>query len=211
MTRRNVFEDELPESNPLTGSAGAVPGLLSHLPPPERKKKRTRRWEGANRSKHYRGVPADLRTAIREIAETLSVPADEVARAFIEYAINCIDVGTLRLDGRINPRPHAQKMTLYPFNGAGWAVKGWNPQPPPAPSGRRKKSKSDPKAWQEIAHYRIPDELHERIKDIAYIHFPIGEVAAVLLKHGLEAYRAGTLQLTPQPSTAANVRWNSGR
>ena len=199
MARRKPFETPQPTEPtpaPLAASPSATLDALAYLRLPE-KKKRQRSWEREHTPKSYRGVPADLRDAVRAAAENLNVTVDDLARAFLEYSLDCVSRGALRLEIRYSPR--VQRLSLYPFSGASWAARGWNPQPPPAPAGRRKKSKSDPKTWQEIAHYRIPDELHERIKDIAYIHFPIGEVAAVLLKHGLEAYRAGSVDARGKP------------
>jgi len=163
--------------------------------------KRGRRWESTHTPKHYRGVPADLRNAVKQLAEFLDVTVDDVARALFEYSLACIAQGNLRLEARINHRKKAQKMTLFPFTGAGWAVNGWNPVPPPDPSEKPERPQPNKRDWEEMAHYRIPDALHTQLKKIAGIHFPLGEVASVLLKHGLEAYRTGVLVLTPQPRT----------
>ncbi|HQF63382.1 MAG TPA: hypothetical protein PLT26_12855 [Anaerolineaceae bacterium] len=216
MTRRSAFD--APLSTPDAGSdlvgplTESTPGLLSYLPSPEQKKKRQRTWEKQNKPKHYRGVPADIRNAVKEIALDLNVTVDDVARAFFEYSLGCISLGTLRLDAHINRKPKAQKMTLFPFTGAGWAIKGWNPTPPAAPASPRNQGKKTTKAaWEEMVHYRIPDGLHEQIKSTAGMHFPVGEVAAVLLKHGVEAYRAGILVFTPQPRIPIVMRWSSGR
>lgn len=94
-------------------------------------------------------------------------------------------------------------MTLYPFTGAGWAENGWTPQPPKRSSRKRE----DTRMWQEIAHYRLPDELHEQVKRLAKDVYPVGELVAVLLKHGLESYNMGVLVLIPQPKTSANLGW----
>lgn len=160
-------------------------------------KARKRTWEKAHPQKHYRGVVPELREAVRTLAEGLEVSADEVARAFLEYGILCIERGTLRLE----PRPRAQRMTLYPFGGAGWAENGWTPQPP---KPRQRKQKEITR-WQAIVHYRIPDELHQQIKALASDYLPVGEVVSVLLKHGLESYKQGILVLNPQ----AKVVWNA--
>lgn len=163
--------------------------------------KRSREWEKANKPKHYRGVPAELRKQVKEVAEELGVTADEVARAFLEYSLMCLQRGTLVLSGM--PSQKRVKMTLYPFSGAGWAENGWTPQPP-----RRVGQKKDetPALWREAAYYRIPDELHERLKQAAQF-VPVGEAVAVLLKHGLESYRSGFLVLLPQPKTGPNLTW----
>jgi hypothetical protein len=166
---------------------------------------RKREWEKSHKPKHYRGVPADIRQQVKEIAESLNVPADEVARAFIEYSLTCLKRGTLVLSGM--PSQRRMRMTLY-ASGAGWAENGWKPEPP---QKRSVQKKDDAALWREIAHYRIPDELHEQIKQAADDVYPIGEVAAVLLKNGIESYRNGSLVFMPQPKTPANLGWAGGQ
>lgn len=189
--------------------------VLSQISDPERieeakkpqSKERKRKWEKLNKPKHYRGVPAEIREQIKEVAEELEVTADEVARAFIEYSLMSLKRGTLVLDGV--PSQRRARMTLYAF-GAGWAENGWTPTPPKR-SGRKKEQKEQVALWREIAHYRIPDELHEQIKQIAGMVYPIGEVVAVLLKHGIESYQNGTLVLMPQPKLPASLGWAGGK
>jgi hypothetical protein len=178
----------------------ADPERLEERPPKERK----REWEKHHKPKHYRGVPAEVRNQVKEVAEELGVPVDEVARAFIEYSLMCVQRGSLTLSGM--PSQRRVRMTLYPFTGAGWAENGWTPQPP----RRSTRKKEDAKTWQEIAHYRLPDELHEQVKSLAKDIYPVGELVAVLLKHGLENYNAGVLALTPQPKTVASLEWTGG-
>jgi|GEM_PF-2212608 len=176
----------------------ADPERLEERPPKERK----REWEKYHKPKHYRGVPTEVRNQVKEVAQELGVPVDEVARAFIEYSLMCVQRGSLILSGM--PSQRRVRMTLYPFTGAGWAENGWTPQPPPRRSTRKKE---DAKTWQEIAHYRLPDELHEQVKRVAGDVYPVGELVAVLLKHGLENYNAGVLVLIPQPKTVASLGW----
>lgn len=185
--------------------------VLSQISDPERieearkltTKERNREWEKANRSRCYRGVPENIRQQVKEIAESLNVPADEVARAFIEYSLVCLTRGTLTIEGI--PSQRRIKMTLYAY-GAGWAENGWTPQPPKR-SGRKKDE--PPALWREAAYYRIPDDLHEQVKQIAGMKYPVGEVVAVLLKHGIENYQRGTLVLMPQPRQP-DIGWAGG-
>ena len=187
--------------------------VLSQIGDPERieqaktpaAKERKREWEKAHKPKHYRGVPADIRQQVKEIAETLNVPADEVARAFFEYSLTCLKRGTLVLSG--TPSQRRVRMTLY-ASGAGWAENGWKPEPPQKRSGRKK---DDAALWREAVYYRIPDTLHEQVKQAADDVYPIGEVAATLLKNGIEGYRRGALVLMPQPKTPANLGWAGGQ
>jgi hypothetical protein len=177
----------------------ADPERLEEHPPKERK----REWEKHHKPRHYRGVPAEVREGVKEVAEELGVPVDEVARAFIEYSLMCVRRGSLTLSGM--PSQRRVRMTLYPFTGAGWAENGWSPQPP---SRTKKQSGKQPVLWREAAYYRIPDELHEQVKRMAGDVYPVGELVAVLLKHGLESYNAGVLTLTPQPKTVASLGWS---
>jgi len=181
--------------------------VLSQIADPDRleetqPRKRKREWEKSHKPKHYRGVPAEVRQKVKEVAEALGVPVDEVARAFLEYGLRCVERGTLRIEGR--PSLRRVRMTLYPFNGAGWAENGWTPQPPRR-SGRKKNETTG--IWKEMAHYRLPDELHEQVKRLAGEVYPLGELVAVLLKHGVESYNAGVLVLLPQPKTSASLGW----
>lgn len=209
---------EAPRRNPLEKPPGDEQSsmwrtVLSQIGDPQRleearkpkSKERKREWERANPSRCYRGVPAEIREQVKEVAEELEVTADEVARAFLEYGLVCIRRGTLRVNSL--PSQRRMRMTLYPFNSAGWAENGWTPQPPKR--GGRKKD--EPLAlWREAAYYRIPDDLHEQIKQAAQFA-PVGELVAVLLKHGLESYRSGVLTLLPQPKIGPNLGWAGER
>jgi len=166
-------------------------------------RKRKRNWEKEHPGKLYRGVPAEVRERVKQIAETLEVTADEVARAFLEYGLQCVERGTLTLSGL--PGRRRGRMTLY-ASGPAWAENGWTPTPP-AKEGRRKKAPT----WREVAHYRIPDELHEQVKRLAGDVYPVGEVAAVLLKNGIESYERGVLVLFPKPKTGPALSWSGGQ
>jgi len=184
--------------------------FLSTLAGPERLEepepvKRKRDWDKAHPPRCYRGVPMEVRQQIREIAGDLSVPADEVARAFLEYGLQCVKNGTLILTGRISQK--RVRLTLYPFTGAGWAENGWQPQPPKRRSGK----KELPALWRESAFYRIPDAVHEQVKRLAGDMYSVGEVAAILLKHGIESYARGVLVLMPQPKFPAGLNWSGGQ
>lgn len=208
-----MAKKEAPRRNPLEPpddkQSSMWQTVLSQIGAPERleaarkpkTKERKREWEKANPSRCYRGVPAEIREQIKEVAEELGVTADEVARALLEYGLLCIQRGTLVIEPAASQR--RVRMTLYPFSGAGWAENGWTPQPPKR-SGRKKDE--PPALWREAAYYRISDELHEQIKRAAQF-VPVGEAVAVLLKHGLESYRSGVLVLLPQPKIGPNLTW----
>jgi hypothetical protein len=181
--------------------------VLSQIADPERleehpPKERNREWEKHHKPKHYRGVPAEVRNRVKEVAQELGVSVDEAARAFIEYSLMCVQRGSLTLSG--TPSQRRVRMTLYPFTGAGWAENGWTPNPP---RRTRKQSGQQPALWREAAYYRLPDELHEQVKSLAKDIYPVGEVVTVLLKHGIESYDNGVLVLTPQPKISTNLDW----
>lgn len=202
--RRNVLE-----TPPNEEQSSMWRQMLSQIADPEqlsereRPAERKREWEAKHRPKHYRGVPAAIRQEVKQIAEDLTVTVDEVARAFLEYGLHCIQRGTLKIEG--TPSFKRQRMTLYPFEGAAWAENGWTPQPPKR--NRRAGEKGGSAQWQEIAHYRLPDELHLQIKRLAGDNYPVGEVVTVLLKHGIESYKQGVLVLMPKPKTASFLDW----
>ncbi|MEW6181512.1 MAG: hypothetical protein AB1522_16570 [Chloroflexota bacterium] len=210
--KRSTAERRDPLKPPDDSLVSVWHQVITNIADPEQleekeSKARNREWEKANKPKHYRGVPAEIREQVKEVAEELEVTADEVARAFLEYGLLCIQRGTLVIQPAASQR--RVKMTLYPFSGAGWAENGWTPKPPPKRSGQKKDRSA--MLWKEIAHYRIPDNLHEQIKQIAGMTYPVGEVVAVLLKHGFESYQNGTLVLMPKPKSPANLGWTGGK
>jgi len=182
------------------------------IPPPSpldqmnvaRTHQRGREWEKAHRPFSYRGVPADLHEQILALASSLNVNVDEVVQVFVQYGLSSLEKGILT----ISPRPRAQRMTLFPTP-SGWGVQtgwgeadGWEPGAPQVIPARRKTSTSERKNWETFVHYRLPTDVHEAIKQLAGKHtLPVGEVVTLFLKHGLEAYKAGQLRLSPQPKT----------
>lgn len=77
----------------------SAPGAM--VPPPEGRAKRDRGWEAAERKRGqvtYRGVPAEVREAILEIAQGQYVPADDVARLLLEYALAAYRRGEVRVE-----------------------------------------------------------------------------------------------------------------
>lgn len=195
--RRNVLE-----TPPTEESLAMWRQFLSQFADPEKleekepeKKDRNREWEKKHRPKHYRGIPGETRQEIKEIAQELEVSADEVARAFFEYSLHCIEKGELTIAPKSS---RARRMTLFPFNGANWAADGWTPQ---AAKQNIRKRKKETTLWREEAAYRIPDELHKRVKRLASDMVAVGEIALILLKHGISSYQSGTLALIPQPKT----------
>lgn len=178
------------------------------------KKPRNRTWEKANRAKTFRSVPEEVSAKVVAIAEQLGVTADEVARAFLEYGLYCMERETLT----VQPKIKGMRMTLYPLDNGwtkqhGWLEDGWNPAPKAVnPSKSKRKQKAEePRLWTSRVAYRLPDELVKRLKERADRHnVPVGELVGLLLKHGANRYEQGILRLTPYPKQDAQARWEEG-
>ena len=82
------------------------------IPPPESTTGRDRSWDREHNYlvATYRGIPRELHHQIVEIAKKKDVPVGEVARAFLEYALEAYQDGDLEL----NAAPVLGKRTLYP-------------------------------------------------------------------------------------------------
>ena len=194
---------------------------LDLIPVASEKTKRNRDWDRAHRPEKvtYRGIPKRLQETITELAVSLNVPRDELVRAFLEHSL--ADLGANRL--LLVAHPKAQRMTLFPPVGPTNRPTGkkeassaayWLEQAFPA-TGRsqtatrgKKRGKDQPKKerWETRATYRIPVPLKEQLRTIADEHdVPVGELALFFLDHGLRAYQAGELRLTPEPRTSGKT------
>ena len=92
-------------------TAGEPVDVLARRPS---KARRNRDWERRQRETvgfaGYRGIPPELNDEIKDVAEELGVRVGEVARAFLEYALEAYYRGELQLE----PQPRPGKFTLYP-------------------------------------------------------------------------------------------------
>ncbi len=104
MTKRNAFDRLKQEETDI------------QLPPAVSKAKRDRSWEREHNKAAvtYRNIPEDLRKAIRQIAEQLGVPVDDVARAFLEHSLQAYESGELQLA----PQLESARLRLYPRQSA---------------------------------------------------------------------------------------------
>jgi len=187
---------------------------LDLIPTADFRKKNTRKWENAHRSETvtYRGVPRHVVEWIVEISQSLSVPRDEVVRAFLEYGVTLYRSGQLALF----VYPKAQRMTLFPENeNAGrllpsttTEIHSWLKDAFPVPTkkveGARKKKDKKNQAeipqWEMRVTYRIPVSLKEEIRWIAEEHtLPVGEVVRFFIEQGSKAFQDGRLSLQPSP------------
>lgn len=185
-TGRSEFASQIP----LTDTAGQ---WSRHG---RRPAKRNRKWEMEHRPYRYVNVSVELREQVLGLAEHLGVTADEVARAFVEYGVACVDEEKLYL--RPQPNPYGRKMTLFPKERA----KGWqetNESPREIPTRKKKLSGRTKRVYPAVC-YRLPEKVHADICGLAMdLDVPLGDVVSFLLQHGLDAYRSGKLSLKPQP------------
>lgn len=182
--RRSPFETST-ESMPVV----APPDLYESLRVAE-PRKRNRHWEKQHQSHKavYRGVDPKLSLQVKSIAGDLCVPEGEVARAIIEHALRCYELGELDLNPR--PNPYRLRMTLFPTH-------DFLPMPTPS-----KGSKQKPEVlWRVITTWRgFPPELKRELSALASedgLNVPVGELITALLRFGLKEYQNGQLTLTP--------------
>ena len=152
---------------------------------------RSREWERRHQGEKvaYRGVNPEFVQDVQRLAQDLFVPQGEVARSILEYSLRRYEEGFLDLVPR--PDPRRMRMTLHP----------------PVYEDRKKtmqrKSKpSQPKtSWRQITTWRnFSPELKRTISALASekaLNVPVGELVNALLRYGLQAHKAGLLQLEP--------------
>ena len=189
---------------------------LDLIPTADLRKKRSRKWEQVHRLETvtYRGIPRQVVELIIKDAQSLSVPRDEVIRAFLEYGARLYRNGEIKLLAY----PKAQRMTLYSEGDKGstilpvqkptnhkWLADAF-PVPDKKAGGAKKKNfRKDQKAvpqWVVRATFRIPALLKEEVRSIAREHtLPVGEVVCFFVMEGSQAFHNGSLVLQPSPKT----------
>jgi len=226
MARRNAFSG-LQEQTPMNNEPKeqspdslALPERqnprqpLDLIPTAQPRKKRNRKWEQVHKAETvtYRGVPREYHDWIEDLSEGLSVPRDEVIRAFLEYSVSQYRNGKLPLYAY----PKAQRMTLFPEGEKATLVSpsqnkdvsGWlNEAFPVAPKKERgvrkkkgEKGQGTTPRWQIRVTYRIPILLKQEVRSIAEEHtLPVGEVVWFFIDQALKAYREGKLPLQSAP------------
>jgi len=223
MARRDAFtglRDPNPmievEENQQQESMSIQRQPLDFIPTADLRKKRTRKWEQVHRLETvtYRGIPRQVVELIIEDAQSLSVPRDEVFRAFLEYGARLYRNGEIKLLAY----PKAQRMTLYSEGNEGSTIlpgqkptnHKWLADAFPVPEKKtggtqKKKSKKDQEAiphWEIRATFRIPILLKEEVRSIAREHtLPVGEVVCFFVMEGSQAFHNGSLVLQPSPKT----------
>ena len=189
---------------------------LDLIPTADLKKKRSRKWEQVHRSETvtFRGIPRQIVEQIIEIAQSLSVPRDEVVRAFLEYGVKLYRIGKLSLFAH----PKAQRMTLFPEGGQrnpglpsqkikdqDWLSEAFPIPIEKATATKKKKSNKTQDTiprWEMRVTFRIPALLKEDVRAISREHtLPVGEVVWFFVIEGVKAYQNGNLQLQPSPKS----------
>jgi hypothetical protein len=208
-----IIEDEEDQQQPTTMLQRQP---LDSIPMADLRKKRSRKWEQEHRleTATYRGIPRQVVDLITKDAQSLSVPRDEVVRAFIEYGARLYRNGEIKL----LTYPKAQRMTLYSEGNEGipilplqkptnhkWLADAF-PVPDKKAGGAKKKNfRKDQKAvpqWEVRATFRIPASLKEEVRSIAREHtLPVGEVVCFFVIEGTQAFHNGSLVLQPSSKT----------
>ncbi len=208
-----IIKDEEDQQQPTTMLQRQP---LDLIPTADFRKKRSRKWEQVHRLETvtYRGIPQQVVDLIIKDAQSLSVPRDEVVRAFLEYGARLYHKGEIKLLAY----PKAQRMTLYSEGNEGstilpaqkpanhkWLANAF-PVPEKKASGtEKKKSRKDQVTipqWEIRTTFRIPALLKEEVRSIAREHtIPVGEVVCFFFIEGSQAFHNGSLILQPSPKT----------
>jgi len=157
--------------------------------------KRERAWERKNRSRSYL-VPRPLeekathiRGTILAMAEELATTVDELARVLVEFALDKLDKGEIKIEGR--PNPHSRMMRLE------WNDAAEGKKELPAPKARKKKTTIEPRRKLFLS-YRWSSELDASIRQAAP-EIAAGEVLLYLLDFSLRSYESGYLKIHQKP------------
>lgn len=175
-------------------------------------KKKSRRFEKRFPAYTFRKVPKLLDQRVAEIAADLSLLKDDVAQAFLEYALHLYEQEEIKIEPHFAQDARSRR-TLYPANRpggnwgqrSGWHVKKDNPTPPEKKTPRKGKDNAKrERPWKSVVGYRIPRELKERITEIAKTErhektatITQGDVVTKLLERAEKDYMKGILVLTP--------------
>lgn len=190
---------------------------LNTIPTASERQPRNRDYEKCHPATTYRVTDATLASEILAIAQELTVAADDVARAFAEAGLQAARAGRLDFSG---VRPSRGRLSLYPTGNEKWVV---HDEPVDWTKVIQTPKKSKPLSAVEKAqrqkernrlrvHYRWPKALVQQIEELTAAvvgltqNQPVlrsegrkGQVLTMLLRYGLEAYKAGRLPLNPCP------------
>ena len=180
------------------------------------KAQRNRVFEKVHPAYVIRVRDISLRDKILALAQSLSVPADDVARAFLEAGLDAVDAKNIDLSGVGVSRG---RMTLYPGGNETWKVHDepvtWAHQVPEVrrtrPRTDTEKSVVQKERNQKRMAYRLPPQTVERFqrcylntmgidaeKELTRHEGRKGEIFLTLLEYGLRKYLSGNLPLNPE-------------
>lgn len=179
------------------------PDLLGDIPVADwqpKKRERDRSWEQKHKTYVYRGIHPEIRQEVKTIAQSIMVSADEVAAVFLQYALACLEDGTLQIQSHLKPK--SRRRTLFPDGEPNWRKSTQSHSSPPKKRKRRKGKKEEDPLWKKQTGYRVQEATHEGICKLANAYtVSNGEVVSFLLGHSIEDYWSGKLILDPQPVT----------
>jgi len=189
---------------------------LSYIPDPEKPK--SRKYEKKYPAYRYRLTDKEIGMHISDIAYKENLKVDDVARIFVEHALEHIK--EIPLD---RVPIHNRRASLFPKDGRMPTVTfevredGWPVTPPPRRPERSKTRLSLEERKQQQKNrnqyrvaYRWPAELNAAIKAVAEEKFGApasradgrtGWVLTILLRYALARYYAGRWTFKPRPET----------
>lgn len=148
--------------------------------------RRNRQWDKNHQSHKviYRGVDPKLALQVKTTAKKLRVPAGEVARAVMMYALQSYEQGELELTPRL---AHDGLRNTLSFTD---------------PFGYQKTQNKKNKArWRVITTWRnFSPELKQALATMAsheVLNVPLGELITAFLRFGFQAYESQLLVLKP--------------
>jgi hypothetical protein len=227
--RKSIWDTPAPEAGNTEPTAPGWGGDQASAQPPAavpiveqlrlaEKKQRDRSWEKQedNRATSYRGVPPKLQAEIRQVAVELQVTMDDVARAFLEFGLQCYRKNEIK----IAPALSRQRLTLFPDSdnwvGAqrpGWYERVWEKPTLKITTSKKGAHKGEEPAvkpwnWPKVSYRRLPADLVETIRQLHEKHaVPVGEIVTLFLGHALDAYQSDRLILDSQPRKGASLTY----
>ncbi len=189
---------------------------LSYIPDPGKPK--SREYERKRPAFQYRLTDKEIGQRISAIAYKENLTVDDVARIFLERALEHIH------EIPFDKAPvHNRRASLYPKDGSAPTVvfevkeDGWPISPPPLRPGRaparlssEERKRLHKERNQYLVAYRWPAELDQAIKAVATSAFGkpasradgrTGWVLTILLRYALARYYAGRWLFKPRPET----------
>lgn len=183
--------------------------------------RRNRSYERRHRTFTYRLTDKEISDMVGAVAESLFVSVSDVARAFVEVAIDAARQGKIPFEEVPIIKRH---LTLYPTGTETWELReeaGW-PKELPVRRKKRKLSEVEKRQRQKQLNeyrvsYRWPATVDEQLTRLVENLFGVpttrsegrkGWLLTILLRYSLNAYQTGRLTLDPQPSIVKQrLKW----